>query len=190
MHEPTTASVGTRLKRRDNTEYPDQMNAHARARQVARQVGGIEARALAECQDDDPTEPQHRADDMVPAQLLTRQKRGEQHDEQGPEKCDQARLGRRRHAQRRKIDGVIAKKAAYAEQPHWQGLDEGTEGAWPEQPGDKPQGSANGESHSEKLEGRNRTGGGRQQGEGRPHADGDEANRGGKGMVRHMEAPG
>ena len=109
---------------------------------------------------------QRRADDMARAQPLARQQRREQHDQQRPEICDEARFGGRRAAQRGEIERVIAEQAADPDEPDRPGLGEGGE-APARGRVDQPEGAADGEGQRRQLERRNRAGGG---GEQRQHA--------------------
>ena len=73
----------------------------------------------------DARKAEERARHVGGAQALARQERREQHDQERPEIGDEARLRRRREAQGREVEGVVAEQPADPERPHDSGLPQG-----------------------------------------------------------------
>ena len=102
--------------RRDRIDRPGERRDERRRK--PRQIVLREADAAApEEQHRRAGERDQRTGDVMPFQLLARQQRREQHDEQRPGIVDELRLRRRREPQREKEQRVIAEQSADAERP-------------------------------------------------------------------------
>ena len=187
---PATASVGTSAKRRDSDRIDRPGEGRDEGRGEPGQMAPRERDAAPREQQHRAGERDQRARDVMRAQALARQQRGEKHDQQRPEIADKLRLGRRRKAQREEIQRVIAEQPADAERPHRPWLLQRARRARPEQPRRGADPAANRECHRGELKRRHGARRNGQQREQRPHQDRREADEGGCGIKCHRRRLG
>ena len=162
----------------------------AQCQQVAQRVAVGEVQPAAEGQQRHAREAQGGAGQMRPAQTFARQRRGEQHDQQRPEIVDEVGFGRWRELKGGEIEGVVAEQAADPQQPDARrpADQSGPPHAARKRAHDADRG-ADREGHGDHLEGRDRAGQHREEGERTPQGNGDQARRHGlapdAGVGRH-----
>ncbi|ENN89500.1 hypothetical protein RHSP_61017 [Rhizobium freirei PRF 81] len=146
-----------------------------KSRAVADRIGAFEMKAVAADDQNCARKPHQRADDVIPAQPLARQQGRADDDQKRPEIGDQPRFHRRRMAQRREIEEMVAEQAGNARYPDLGGLTQKPQALRPEQQHDDAGNAADGKTDGKQLKRLHLAGRHRQKRQERPHQNGRKA---------------